>query len=255
MLAQGWRNIAAIDISRRATDKSVLVFQQGEPKRCPMMCLSLNDVDKFRLIHMPADIVSLFKQILLSRWSKGIQEEKILSLSFGNVLQIKLKGWPWSGGICNDVYHIRSFLCNIIEAFSAQGWRVLMAGDVSAKFVSQDKGPDYPIDVHSFWFIHEPTSAQQFAASSYGFNVPAAAYGGGITQAPYPPGGAAYLLGTVCLKQPHRTHLLLASLRGTGCILTHPNRLLVTAKLLGGTTENNEQPQSTSFRLVLIVPD
>jgi hypothetical protein len=190
MLAQGWRNIAAIDISRRATDKSVLVFQQGEPKRCPMMCLSLNDVDKFRLIHMPADMVSLFKQILLSRWSKGIQEEKILSLSFGNVLQIKLKGWPWSGGICNDVYHIRSFLCNIIEAFSAQGWKVLMAGDVSAKFVSQDKGPDYPIDVHSFWFIHEPTSAQQFAASSYGFNVPAAAYGGGIPQAPYPPVGA-----------------------------------------------------------------
>ena len=190
MLAHGWQNIAAIDISRRATDKSVLIFQQREPKRCPMMCLSLTDCDKFRLINMPTALVNLFKQTLLSRWSKGIQEEKVLNLSFGSVRQIKLKGYPWNGGLNNDAYHIRSFLCNIIEAFSGHGWRVLIAGDVSAKYVHQDKGPDYPIDVHSFWFIYEPTTTQEPTAPSYGFNVPAAPYGVAMPQAPYPHVGA-----------------------------------------------------------------
>ena len=189
MLEQGWHNIAAIDISRRPTDKSVLVFQQGEPKRCSMMCLSLNDADKFRLINMPPHLVDLFKQILVSRWSKGIQEEKILNLSFGSVRQLKLKGWPWNGGLNNDAYHIRSFLCNIIEAFAGQGWRVMMAGDVSAKYVHQDKGADYPIDVHSFWFIYEPTAAQQASAPSYGFDFPTPPYEAGMPQASYQPSG------------------------------------------------------------------
>ena len=121
MLEQGWHNVAAIDISRRATDKSVLIFQQREPKRCPIMCLSLNDADKFRLINMPVQLVDVFKQILISRWAKGIQEEKVMNLSFGSVVQLKLKGWPWTGGLTNDVYHIRSFLCNVIEAFANQG--------------------------------------------------------------------------------------------------------------------------------------
>ena len=188
MLEQGWHNIAAIDISRRATDKSVLIFQQREPKRCPIMCLSLTDADKFRLINMPTQLVDLFNQILLSRWPKGIQEEKVMNLSFGSVRQVKLKGWPWNGGLNNDAYHIRSFLCNIIEAFAGQGWRVLIAGDVSAKYSDHDKDSDRT-DVHSFWFIYEPNTAQQPTAPSYGFSVSSPPYGVGVPQAPYPPAG------------------------------------------------------------------
>ncbi len=195
MLEQGWHNIAAIDISRRATDKSVLIFQQREPKRCPMMCLSLTDADKFRLINMPAHLIDIFKQILVNRWSKGIQEEKIMNLSFGSVRQIKLRGWPWNGGLNNDAYHIRSFLCNVMEAFAGQGWRAFISGDVSAKYVHQDKGADYPIDVHSFWFIYEPTTAQQPNAPSYGFNIPTPSFGVAAAQAPYPPIGSGVLSG------------------------------------------------------------
>ena len=189
MLEQGWHNIAAIDISPRAIDKSVLIFQQREPKRCPMMCLSLIDVDKFRLINMPAHLVGIFKQILVNRWSNGIQEEKIMNLSFGSVPQIKLRGWPWDGGLEDDAYHIRSFLCNVMEAFAKQRWRVFMACDVSAKYVHQDKGADYP-PVHSFWFMYEPTTAQRPNAPSYGFNVPTSSFGVAAAQVPYPPLGA-----------------------------------------------------------------
>ena len=65
-----------------------------------------------------------------------------------------------------------------------------MAGDVSAKYVHQDKGPDYPIDVHSFWFIHEAATTQLGTASGYGFSVTSPSYGANIPQAPYAPVGA-----------------------------------------------------------------
>ena len=185
MLEQGWHNIAAIDISRQPTDKSVLVFQQGEPKRCSMMCLSLNNIDKFRLINMPPHLVDLFKQILVSRWSKGIKEEKVMNFSFGNVRQLKLRGRPWDGDLTNDTCHIRSFLCNVIEAFAGQDWRVMMAGDVSAQCDTDDQ----PMDVHSFWFIHEPTGDQQAPVPNYGFNVCTSPFEAGIPQSSYPPSG------------------------------------------------------------------
>lgn len=74
-----------------------------------------------------------------------------------------------------------------------------MAGDVSAKYVHQDKGPDYPIDVHSLWFIYESTTTQQGSASGYGFNLTIPSYGAPVgaglpsgyempqASAPYPP--------------------------------------------------------------------
>ncbi len=123
-------NIAENNTSRRVIDKSVLIFQQREPKRCPMMCLSLTDVDKFRLINMPAHLVELFKQILFGRWWKGIQKEKVMKLKFGSVQQITLKGCPWDGELNNDACHIRSFLCNVMEAFAGQGWTIFMVSDV-----------------------------------------------------------------------------------------------------------------------------
>ncbi len=241
MLERGWHNIAAIDISGEVTDKSVLIFQQREPKRCPMMCLSLNDADKFRLINMPAHLIDIFKQMILSRWSKGIQKEKIMNLSFGSVPQIKLRGSPWNGGVNNDAYHIRSFLCNVMEAFAEQGWTVFMAGDVSAKYIHREKDDDYPVDAHSFWFIYEPTTAQQPNAPSYGFNAATPSFVVAAAQAPYPPLGLHQkcYLGTGCLKQPQRIHLLV-SWQGMGCTLTQTSHHPAITKLQDIVRKNNE---------------
>ena len=168
MMVQGWHNIAAIDISRRLYNKSVLIFKKGEPKCCPVMCLSLTGSDKLRLINAPHELDDTFKEILLSRWINGIQEEKIMNLSFGGVRQLKLRGCPWNGGINNDTCHVRSFLCNVIEAYAARGWRVLMAGDVSAKsFHIDNSGPAYPNDVDSFWFVYD--GMQLSSPPTYGF--------------------------------------------------------------------------------------
>ena len=189
MLEQGWHNIAGIDISRRPTDKSVLIFQGDEPQCRPMMCLSLNNVDKFRLINMSTQLVKLFKQTLVSRWSKGIQKEKELMITSGSVYQLKLFGRPWSGGESNDTIHARSFLCNIIEEFIERGWRLFLSADVSAKYIHQETGPDYPVDVHRMWFVYDPPSSAQPSAPSYGFSFSSspAQYGIGLASSHNPP--------------------------------------------------------------------
>ena len=188
MREQGWHNIAGIDISRGVTDKSTLIFQKGEPKRSPVICLSLNDVDKFRLINMPGQLVELFRQILLCRWPNGVQEEKKLTLTSGSVWQMKLFGRPWNGGESNDTIHARSFLCNIIQEFIERGWRPFLSADVSAKYIHQENGPDYPVDVHSMWFVYDSPSSAQPSASSYGFSFASspAQYGVGRSLLPSP---------------------------------------------------------------------
>ena len=186
MLEQGWHNIAGIDISRRPNDnnrpndKTVFVFQKKEPKCCPMMCLSLNDVDKFRLINMPNEMIELFKKLLCSRWPKGIQNEQILTLSIGTAYEAKLSGQPWLGGNRNDTVHARSFLCEIIEEFMERGWTLYLSADIAAKY------DDYPFDVYSMWFVYDPATSAQSSATTYGFNFATGPTQYGMPSLPYP---------------------------------------------------------------------
>ena len=56
MHACGWSLVASIDSSRKASDKSSLVFRQSQPKQSPFLCVSLHESDKLRLINAPEDI-------------------------------------------------------------------------------------------------------------------------------------------------------------------------------------------------------
>ena len=176
MLEQGWHNIAGINICRRDTDKSVLIFQGGEPQRRPMVCLSLNDSDKFWLINIPAQLVELFREILLSRWPKDIQEKE-LTVTCGCVHQIKLSGVPWFAEDSNDTIHARSFLCNIIQEFSERGWKLFLSADVL----------DSPL--HSMWFVDDSACNGQPSAPSYDFSSASAPaqHDIGMPSLPYPP--------------------------------------------------------------------
>jgi len=45
---------------------------------------------------------------------------------------------------------------NVLKKANSLGWRLVASADVSAKYVHRDKGPDYPIDVHSWYFVYWP---------------------------------------------------------------------------------------------------
>ena len=80
-------------------------------------------------------------------------------------------------------------MCHLFHALANHHWRPVTSADVSAKYVHQDKGPDYPIDVDSIFFTFDPAAAvqpsapppqnpyyqpysQPFAPPPYGFTAP-----------------------------------------------------------------------------------
>jgi hypothetical protein len=186
LLRYGWHNVAAFCLSRVSSDRVVLLFEKREPLERPMFCIAPHDSDKFWLINMSAELVSLFKRVLRSRWSNGTQSEKEIALHFGTVHNLKLIGKPWSGGESNSPIHARSFLCSIIEEFAKVGWELMLCVDVTSRMVAESDGPDYPLDVYSFWFAY--TAMAEMAQPS----APPQNHVFGEQASPYPPPGAGF---------------------------------------------------------------
>ena len=178
MLRQGWHNVAGFYLNRFSSDRVVLLFQKREPVNCPMFCIAPHDNDKFWLINMSSELVSLFMRILHSRWPNGTQSEEAIPLHFGTVHKLKLSGRPWSGGESNFPIHARSFLCSIIEEFSKLGWQLMLCADVTSRMITD---PDHPLDVYSFWFAYTAYATMPQASA------PPQDYGVGISGSAYPP--------------------------------------------------------------------
>ena len=107
-------------------------------------------------------------QVIQTRWMQGLQQQAI----YAGSMEFKLKGWPW----CSTRYscegtHARAMLCYMLQALTAKNWRLITSADVSAKYVHRDKGEDYPIDVHSWYFMYDATLAAT-AAPPMGFAPP-----------------------------------------------------------------------------------
>ena len=56
-----------------------------------------------------------------------------------------------------DGYHGRALLMVLLTSFTALGWRLMCSADVSSKYVKQQNGPDFPLDVHSWYFMYDST--------------------------------------------------------------------------------------------------
>ena len=156
MLRHGWHNVAGFYLNRRSSDRVVLLFQKREPVTCPLFCIAPRDNDKFLLINMPEELVSLFKNIFQSRWSNGIQAEKSTPLPFGigSVYKLTLSDKPWLGDESTAAIYARSFLCSVIEEFSKLGWQIMLCADVTSKIEN-----NCPLDVYSFWFAYRAVAA------------------------------------------------------------------------------------------------
>lgn len=158
MASLGYFVITGIDLTRKINDKSVLLFRQGGQLQTSFMCVSLNQTDKIRFINAPQNVVEAGRSII-HHWPLGLETETIKY--DGVTYEAKMKGNPWSSMHKGDGIHGRSVLLGLLCQFYPLGWRLVCSADVSAKFIHQDDGPDYPIDVHSWWLMYDQSLLQQ----------------------------------------------------------------------------------------------
>ena len=90
-----------------------------------------------------------------------IQTQYVLGVQrvqrYGNSLEFKLLCNPWSCGINgHDGIHGRNLIMHLINALASRSWVPVISADVSAKYIHQDKGEDYPLDVDSIFFTYDP---------------------------------------------------------------------------------------------------
>ncbi|XP_078368412.1 uncharacterized protein LOC144652262 [Oculina patagonica] len=164
MQAYGWSVVAVIDCSKKTQDKNNLLFRQSQPRQSPFFCISLNETDELRLINAPDDVTKLCQEVIQSQYVLGVRRTQL----YGTSLEFKLMGNPWScGHHGHDGIHGRNLICHLISALASRCWKPVISIDVSAKYIHQDKGGGYPLDVDSIFFTYDPTAVQETAPAPY----------------------------------------------------------------------------------------
>lgn len=172
--AYGWSVAASVDCSRKDSDKSSVIFKTSQPTQSHFFCISLHETDKLRLINAPEDVAKICQDVIQSQYLLGIQRVQL----YGKSLEFKFVGNPWSCGIDgHDGIHGRNMLLHIFRALAGRFWRPVTSADVSAKYIHQENGPDYPLDVDSIFFTYDPSAASPSAPPymqppPYGFLPP-----------------------------------------------------------------------------------
>lgn len=142
--------MACLDISHRTIDKSIFILKSCQPMTSPHFCLSLNEDDKIRLIDCDLELKEKIRNVILEGWSYGLKKE---TNYFGSH-EFKLASNPWSSVGGNQNLVARKMMCLLLKALMELGWKVICSADVSAKYCvsSSNKAPEYPLDVHSWFF-------------------------------------------------------------------------------------------------------
>jgi hypothetical protein len=89
--------------------------------------ISLNFLDRLRLIGAPIELVPQIRQIILSQWGK-IQNEK----DYYGALEFKLQGYPWAN-YDRDSQSVRSrqLMHGLLTCLISNGWNLLQGADIS----------------------------------------------------------------------------------------------------------------------------
>lgn len=154
---RGYEVVSTFDISRKVTDKSVILFRKVESAKMRFACLGLSSADHLRIINFPPETARIIRDCVIQNYLPGIEAER--ERDAGSVLQLDLRGPPWTQNSSYNL-HARSMLIMVLKEAANLGWRLVASADVSAKYVHQENGPDYPIDVHSLFFCQMGVSSR-----------------------------------------------------------------------------------------------
>ena len=126
----------------------MVIFERKSPFSTYVICLSLNDTDKIRVL-APDNVIPHIRTAIMSFWPNGIQREQTLDKSF----EFKLKGNPW-GSFQNDgteSYFSASLMNGILSTLYHIGWI----------FVSAIDSGNREYDLNSLYFIYDPTETSK----------------------------------------------------------------------------------------------
>jgi len=152
MLAHGWALTDAVDITRSLNDKSVLLYTRAKNFATTFACIALSDVHRVRLLDFSPAHTEALREVFLRVYLPGVRSE----VQRDNACyEIDLNGPPWTQNASYNLHARSALLCTLKQANSL-GWKLVASADVSAKYVRQDNGPDYPVDVHSWYFVYWP---------------------------------------------------------------------------------------------------
>ena len=156
---KGWEVLSAFDISRKLTDKSIFIMQRVSTVRTGVKFASvaLSSSDTLRLIDFPSDVRQPLRNLIEKQYKVGIQKE---TTPDDSTLELQLSGRPWTMNTACGL-HSRYMLSAVILEAEKRGWKLMASADVSSKYVHQENGPDYPLDVHSWFFCKEQTKFEQ----------------------------------------------------------------------------------------------
>jgi hypothetical protein len=122
----GWHLKITSDLIYSGTGSDVVLFERKSRLSTPVICLSLNDTDRIRIV-AEESVISYNVRVAIKRfWSQGIQHEQWLGKSY----EFKLKGNPWAyeqsestslmNGILSNLYNIGWVFVSAIDSGNKQ---------------------------------------------------------------------------------------------------------------------------------------
>jgi len=162
MLANGWALTGAITITRCSNDKGVLIYKMAPPCKTDFACIAMADKHTIRFLDFPWAHTKALKEVIECVCLPGIRREEEKGKA---CCQIELNGSPWTFTESVSL-HARSTLLHILKKANSLGWELAASADVSSKYFQEESGPDYPEDVHSWYFVYrQPESGSKTSTS------------------------------------------------------------------------------------------
>jgi hypothetical protein len=129
LFANGWSLEASVDISRKQTDKDMLVFRKHEilPPRGLWAAISFNNSDlmRFNGPEGQEEVVPALRHLLQEMrvlQSEGLKSDSEQSWEF------KLRGYPWLA-IGEETMQTRLLMLRMLETLESLGWRLYASID------------------------------------------------------------------------------------------------------------------------------
>ncbi|KAH7730927.1 hypothetical protein AAVH_01976 [Aphelenchoides avenae] len=140
-----WRLSGSLQASTSYHDKATLLFESVQEEKPPENIFGIATVrsDTLRLLKVPRQVRTMIREMIISSWEKGVQEEYDMFQGY----QIKLRGNPWSkrdtSMECNQALQMMVF---VIEKLSDLGWRFMCSMDVGSRINDEDDSRQYCLD-------------------------------------------------------------------------------------------------------------